>query len=289
MTRQMILMVAHGSPSEAAIAQTETFRDLVAEKYPASVELCYLELNQPDLTFGLRHAAESVGKDGQVIILPLFLGAASHQKNDLPVALQWARQTFPEVNFYTATPFEPHANLIALLDLRLREALASADQPLAAQDSIVLVVGRGSSDPDSNSEVSRAARLLFEKRDYQWAEYAYQAVARPTVEEGARRAILLGAKQLIVAPYLLFTGWVENEILTVAKAAVAESGLRIVFSKPLGAHPLLAEVALQRVEQALNGVASMTCDLCKYRLPMNGYEHQVGQIQHSHHFKGDAH
>jgi len=285
MSQINVLMVAHGSPSVGAIAQTNDFRQQFADRCPYPVSLCYLELSRPDLETGLLQAAQNAGDGGRVLLLPLFLGAASHQKNDLPVALQWARQAFPRVGFACAAPLGPHANLIALLDLRIRQALAGANGALPAEESIVLVVGRGSSDPDSNSEIARTARLLFENRPYQSVEYAYQAVARPTIPEGVTRAALLGAKQLIVAPDLLFTGWVEQEILARVEQKAKEYGLAVVAARPLGVHLLSIETAEIRVDEALTGSVAMSCDLCKYRLPLAGYEQQVGKPQTSHHFQ----
>jgi sirohydrochlorin cobaltochelatase len=200
------------------------------------------------------------------------------------------------VSFACAAPFEPHAALITLLNIRVREALEAAAQsleaaapPLPIHESIVLVVGRGSSDPDSNSEVARTARLLFENRSYLGVEYAYQAVARPTIAEGVTRAARLGARQLIVAPYLLFTGWVENEIRAQASQTAGALNLPVIYARPLGVHPMLVDVAVERAAQALVGSAAMTCDVCKYRLPMAGYEQQVGQTPHSHHCDHEVH
>ena len=284
-----VLMIAHGSPSENAIAQANLFCRQFSERCSFSVILCFLELSQPDVEYGLGTAAMRAGKEGRVVILPLFLGAAGHQKNDVPVAIQWARNEFPGVEFVSAAPFEPHANLVSLLDLRVRGALDAARSALPAEESIVLVVGRGSSDPDSNSEIARMARLLFENRPYHGVEFAYQAVAKPAIAAGIERAALLGAGQVIVAPYLLFTGWVEQQIIDHATESANKHNLPIIAAQPLGVHPLLLEVAEQRLSQALHGEAKMTCDACKYRLPLAGYENQVGQAQVSHHFQGGTH
>jgi sirohydrochlorin cobaltochelatase len=289
MEKIIVLMVAHGSPSQAAIAQTQEFCRQFTERCPFPVNLCFLEISKPDLENGLRDAAQLAGDEGKVVVLPLFLGAAGHQKNDLPVALQWARAEYPATEFLSATPFGPHANLISLLDLRIQEALAQVIDPQPKEESIVLVVGRGSSDPDSNSEIARTARLLFENRVYKSVEYAYQAVASPTIAEGVERAVRLGAKQLIVAPDLLFTGWVEQDILVKVSEKAQEYGLPVVTARPLGVHSLLLEVAAACLEQAIKGQTRMSCNICKYRLPMAGYEYQVGKVQGSHHFHPGGH
>ncbi len=272
-----VLMVAHGSPQQAANAAAEEYRQQFSKRCPLPVNLCFLEFAAPDLAAGLRETAAAIGKGGKVLILPLFLGAGGHVKNDLPAAISLARRECPGVDLVCASVFAPHANLIALLDERIREALLSSQSKIPLAESIVLLVGRGSSDPDSNSEVARAAYLLSESPEYKSVEYAYQAVAHPSVSEGFERAARLGASQVIVALDLLFTGWVEDKILAAAKAKSLEYGIPVIFTQPLGSHPFMLDISEMRLNQALEGVSGMTCDLCKYRLPMAGFEHEQGK------------
>jgi len=288
MLNQTLLIVGHGSRVPQAVAQFHQFTAALAERVAMPVSSCFLELADPDMATGLTTAAEQVGQGGQVLVLPLFLGAAGHQKNDVAAAVQWARAQFPGVKFEYGAPLAPHAKLIELLDLRVRETFAAQPAALPLEESVVLVVGRGSSDPDSNSEVARAAYLLGEKRPYRAVEFAFQAVARPKVADGLRRCAQLGAKQIVVAPYILFTGKVDEFILEVTQQAETELGLPALVASFLGAHPLAIDVAEQRVQELLAGAAAMTCDLCKYRFPMAGYESQVGLPQETHHLHGGS-
>ncbi|MGQ9501401.1 MAG: sirohydrochlorin chelatase [Anaerolineae bacterium] len=277
------LLVGHGSRRTEAITQFGRFVSEFAALINQTAHSCFLELAEPDIASGLERAAQEAGTGGTVVVLPIFLGAANHEKNDVATAIQWARQRFPEVTFRYATPLGPHAKLISLLDLRLQEAHQRAAEALALYESSVLVVGRGSSDPDSNSELARTAHLLFEKRPYRFVIYAFQAVARPTIEEALYYCHAAGARQVLVAPYILFTGRVYEDIQALSSHSAAKLGLRVIHATYLAPHPLLLEVAYQRWQEAVNGTAAMTCDICKYRFPMAGYEDQVGQPQHTHH------
>lgn len=288
MTDSIVLLVGHGSRTAASVAQFGDFAADLAAHIERPVTYCFLELADPDMATGLSEAARLAGDHGRVTVLPIFLGAAGHQKNDVAAAIQWARLHFPGVQFSYGTPLGFHAKLIELLELRVRQTLALATEALPAEETGVLVVGRGSSDPDSNSEIARSAYLLFERRPYRTVEYAFQAVARPRVDEGLRRCQLLGVRQVVVAPYLLFTGEVDQDIGQVAGQAASELGLRVLHAPHLGSHPLLLEVAAQRLQEAIEGTAQMTCDICKYRFPMAGYEHQVGQPQVTHHLHGGS-
>lgn len=286
MSKTCVLAVGHGSRRAEAVAEFSRFGRELADQLPWPVRQCFLELADPDLATGLTAAAREVGSGGQVLIAPIFLGAANHEKNDVAAAIQWARQQFPAVIFRYATPLGPHAHLVELLDLRVRQALIEADDTaLPAEDSAVVVIGRGSSHPDSNSEVARVAHLLFEQRPYRHVTYAFQAVARPTMEEALRQCRLLNIPQVVLAPYVLFTGRVYEDILAAAECGRA-AGMRVLTAAYLAPHPHLIAIARQRLMEALAGQAAMTCDLCKYRLPMAGYEHQVGEPQHTHHLHG---
>jgi sirohydrochlorin cobaltochelatase len=288
MPNQTVLVVGHGSRVLDAIDQFHQFTDALSARVNQPVGHCFLELVDPDMATGLTDAAQRVGDGGEVIVLPLFLGAAGHQKNDVAASIQWGRAQFPSVAFRYSTSLGPHAKLVELLDLRVRQALETEPDALSPGETFVLVVGRGSSDPTSNSEIARSAYLLFEKHPYLSVEYAYQAVARPKVDEGVHRCKLLGARQVVVAPYILFTGKVEEDIRHVSSRMAAELGLRALHAQHLGIHPLLLDVAEQRLQEAIDGTASMSCDLCKYRWPMAGYEHQVGQPQITHHLHGGS-
>ena len=141
----------------------------------------------------------------------------------------------------------------------------------------ILLVGHGSRDPDSNSTVAQSAYLLFEGRRYRSVEYAFLVVARPDVAEGVHRAAMLGARQLVVAPYLLFTGSADRRIKRISDEAAAGLNLHTVQADPLGSHPLLLDVAAQRFQEAADGTAAMVCDICQYRWPMAGHENRVGE------------
>lgn len=282
--RTTLLLAAHGSASPEAVDQVCEFALVFAERVQLATTICFLEITEPDLAGGIRTAVANAGKSGRVLTLPLLLGAAGHQKNDLPVALQWARSEFPGVQFSLAAPFEPHIKLTSLLNLRAGEALADLHPKWDSREVSVLLAGRGSSDPDSNSELARSARLLYESRLYRDVEYAYQAATRPDIGEGVERLALLGGRRMVLLPNLLFSGTVEKEMSRIAAEKAECCHLEIAFARPLGIHPYLLDVVEQRLQEALSNSAGMTCDVCKFRFPFPGREEQAGSPQSSHHF-----
>jgi sirohydrochlorin cobaltochelatase len=286
MANQVVLAVGHGSRISGAVAQFHQFAGALSERIDRPVDSCFLELADPDLATGLVLAAKKAGDGRQVDVLPVFLGGAGHHKNDVASALRWARSQFPAVRFRYAAPLGFHAKLVDLLDIRVHEAVAEDRSKLPLEETSLLVVGRGSSDPGANSEIARMAYLVGDGRPYLSAEHAFQAVAHPTLEEGLRRCQQAGARQVVVAPFLLFTGRVNNDVVSVTRRSGERFGLRVLNAPYLGAHPLLVEVASQRLQEAIRGRAAVNCDVCKYRFAMPGHEDEVGLPQITHHLHG---
>jgi sirohydrochlorin cobaltochelatase len=158
-----------------------------------------------------------------------------------------------------------HARLVELADMRVQGTLATAASSIPVSETSLLVVGRGSSDAGANSEIARLAYLMGQAREYLSTGYAFHAVASPGVAQALRLCRLLGARQVVVMPFLLFTGRVHEEIGAMALQCGGELGLRVHVAGYLGTHTLSLDVAGQRIDEAAKGIAAINCDLCRYR------------------------
>jgi sirohydrochlorin cobaltochelatase len=160
---------------------------------------------------------------------------------------------------------------------------APASSAPASTAPAVLVVGRGSTDPDANADVVKTTRLLWEGRDYPLAETAFVSLARPGVAEGLERCRLLGARQIVVARYFLFPGVLPDRVAACAgEYAAAHPELDIRCAGVLGDCDEIATLVYERYHEALSGDIRMNCDMCVYRIAMPGFEHRVGEPQHPH-------
>jgi sirohydrochlorin cobaltochelatase len=147
----------------------------------------------------------------------------------------------------------------------------------------VLVVGRGSTDPDANADVCKTARLLWEGRPFAFTETAFVSLARPSVAEGLERCRLLGARRIVVARYFLFPGVLPDRVAEQAEDyARAHPELEIRTTAVLGDCPEIAALVAERYQEALTGDIRMNCDMCMYRTALPGSEHLVGAPQHPH-------
>src|SRR5439155_1284355 len=105
--------------------------------------------------------------------------------------------------------------------------LAAAAERIAAavpegrEDTVLVVVGRGTNDPDANSNIAKITRMLWEGMGFGWAETAFSGVAHPRVDAALERAARLGFRRIVVFPYFLFTGVLVKRIYAQTDMAAA--------------------------------------------------------------------
>ena len=290
-----LLLAAHGTRDEAGVAAftalTERVGDL-AGRDGTRVAGGFIELSPPPLRQAVAALASASAAPANLVAVPLMLSAAGHAKGDIPAALARERTRHPGLRWTYARPLGPHPALIELLAARIAAASgfgptpaspASASPVPASPAPAVLVVGRGSTDPDANADVVKTTRLLWEGRDYPLAETAFVSLARPDVAEGLERCRLLGARQIVVARYFLFPGVLPDRVAACAgEYAAAHPELDIKCASVLGDCDEIAALVYERYHEALSGDIRMNCDMCVYRIAMPGFEHRVGEPQHPH-------
>ncbi len=273
MTPPPLLLAAHGTRDPAGVEAFQALAARVAARAAQDgIEVAggFIELSEPPL----RDAVAALAAP-RIVAVPLMLVAAGHAKGDIPAALAREQIRHPGLTFSYARTLGPHPLLIDLLGQRI--TAVGADAPA------VLVVGRGSTDPDANADVAKTARLLWEGRDYPLAETAFVSLARPDVTEGLERCRLLGARRIVVAPYFLFPGVLPDRVAEqAARYAAAHPELDVAVAGVLGDCDELAALVFERYHEALYGDIRMNCDMCVYRIAMPGFEHRVGEPQHPH-------
>jgi len=279
-----LLLAAHGTTDQAGVDAFAALAGRVGQLAAADgarVAGGFIELSAPALreaVAGLAAAlgAPAAGGQASIVAIPLMLSAAGHAKGDIPAALAREQARHPGVSFSYGRPLGPHPVLIDLLAARI--AAVAGDTPPA-----VLLVGRGSTDPDANADVAKTARLLWEGRDYPLAETAFVSLTRPGVAEALERCRLLGAQQIVVARYFLFPGVLPDRVAEQAAAyAAAHPELDIRCAGVLGDCDEIAALVYERYHEALSGDIRMNCDVCVYRIAMPGFEQRVGAPQHPH-------
>ncbi|MBI3968703.1 MAG: sirohydrochlorin chelatase [Chloroflexi bacterium] len=283
--REAVLLLGHGSRDDDSVSEFREFAGAFAAYTDGRpVVESFLELSEPSIDEGITHCVE-LGAE-RIYALPLFLFAARHVKNDVPFEINHGRAHFPHVDLRYGMPLGVSPELIELARERLRAAEAPLP-PRPAAETAILVVEAGSSDPDANANVYKAARLLWEGSGFTGFDVAFVSVTRPNVAEGLKRAAATGARRILVLPYFLFTGVLAKRIGKAAALFQKENPeLEIAVAGHFGNHPLLAAAAKRRLGELIAGDVRMSCDLCKYRVRLVGFEKDHGKPQIADHNHG---
>ena len=320
-----VMICGHGSRSQSAVDEFA----VLAEKLPAllpsdwMVDYGYLEFANPVIRDGLDRLRDAGCE--RILAVPGMLFAAMHSKNDIPTVLNtYAAQNDVTVSYGRELGVDP--KMIAAAAGRVQEAVAAANAAhgdLPLDETCLVVIGRGASDPDANGNVSKVARLIQEGLGFGWCEVGYSGVTFPLVEPCLQHVARLPYKRVIVFPYFLFSGILIDRIYGFTdQVAAAHPDITFVKAGYLGDHPKVLETFAERIiEQtgknpppncgtcgyrtqvlALDGGKQVTiapedraghaaysdtppptCVLCKYRTQVVGFEAEVGAVQESHH------
>ena len=278
-----ILICGHGSRNKLAIQEFQELTKFIQKKYPSIlVEFGFLEFAKPSLTDALDKLRKSSIK--KIIAIPAMLFAAGHVKNDIPsLLMNYAKKKDIEIIY--GRELGINNLMISAACERVKEVFKK-NNSLNPQESLLVVVGRGSSDPDANSNVSKITRMVVEGVGLGWGETVFSGVTFPLVEPGLRNVIRLGYKNIIIFPYFLFSGVLVTRIKRQSDL-VALDNPNIVFheAKYLSSHPYVIDTFVERIEEIINDESNnfMNCSLCKYRSNLFGFEKEVGMVQESHH------
>ncbi|MDQ0943703.1 sirohydrochlorin chelatase [Streptomyces sp. V1I1] len=238
--RPTLVAVAHGSRDPRALRTVTELLDRVRELRPGlDVRLGHIELNEPLLPGTLAALHSERHTDGaRAVLVPLLLSRGYHVKHDLPQAAA----AVPGADIRIAAPLGPHPLLVEALCSRLAEAGWRPEDGTSRSTGVVLAAA-GSRDPDSASDTRRTAELLSERLGGVPVVPAYASAARPTVPAALRALAARGRHRIAVASYFAFPG------LFATRSAAAGPW---IAAAPLGAHPALARLLLQRYDEALS-------------------------------------
>ncbi|MGB3765126.1 MAG: sirohydrochlorin chelatase [Phormidesmis sp.] len=290
--KRPLLMVGHGTRNPQGRQTLIDFASIYQALDPSRPVLpCFLELTEPSIQDGIDQCVAQGHTD--LTVLPILLFAARHNKFDVTNELDRAKVRHPGLNFHYGRHFGITPGILDLW----KERLALLDEPkhnpngIARKDTVLLFVGRGSSDPDANGDVSKLARMVWEGSGYRTVETCFIGITHPRLEEGFDRARLYEPKRIIVLPYFMFTGVLMEKIARIADEQQAANLTSEVITLPeMGLHPQLIKVLRDREIETQLGQVAMNCEMCKFRLAAvsedqaqaHGHGHGHGDHGHGH-------
>ena len=277
------MVCGHGSRDAGAVAEFERLSVAIRERAGGiPVEYGFLEFATPVIKDGLGKLAEQGVTD--VLAVPGMLFAAGHAKNDIPSVLNTWAAGAEGIEIRYGRELAIDLKMLRAAADRIDEALGAAGRGVPLEETLLVVVGRGASDPDANSNVAKVMRMLWEGFGFGWGETAYSGVTFPLVEPALEHATKLGYRRIIVFPYFLFTGVLVRRIYDYTDIVAARHpDIEFIKAPYLNDHPMVIETFMERIDEIRRGDNNMNCQLCKYREQVLGFEAEVGLAQESHH------
>ncbi|ETK31328.1 sirohydrochlorin chelatase [Microbispora sp. ATCC PTA-5024] len=260
-----LLLIGHGTHDETGVAEFGRFVHRLRcrlDGLPAEVSGGFITNARPPLADSI--ASLVARGHHHLIAVPLSLTGDRNALGDVPGTMALEQERHPTLEYDLGRSLGPDPRVLRLLAERLADARAEmprfvTEEPpveIAPNETAVVLVGHGSTDPAVNAEVHRVSRLFWETHvpDLLTVETAYVSHARPGVPGGLERCRRLGAKRVIVLPYVLFAGAVLERIWAQALAYGANhEGLDIRCAEVIGDCEGLADVVIDRYEEALAG------------------------------------
>jgi len=234
-----ILYVGHGTRSKKGVEEVKAFLNRVIERVDVPIqEVSFLELTEPLIDEGFQQCVEKGATE--ITVVPLFLLAAGHIKDDIPEALSVLHKRFPEISVTIQDPFGVKGEILDAIAELIRGTVGS----ISGQDS-VLVVGRGSSDPAirENFELIRGGikeRLLIDD-----VTVCFLAAAEPRLQEGFHHVMEKNEGAVIVVPYLLFSGLLIAEVTQEVRKWQTK-GRTICHTGPLSIHRVIEDIVVEK-------------------------------------------
>jgi sirohydrochlorin cobaltochelatase len=283
-----IMVCGHGSRDKDAEREFSRVAEGLKKRFPEMpVEYGFLEFSAPNIHMGLNSLKEQ-GVD-EIYAVPGMLFAATHAKNDIPSVLTTYAEKNEGMSVHYGQELGLHPAMIDAFQARIYESLGldPNNPPDSLYDTMLVVVGRGTSDTYANAEAAKLTRIVNENMGFGWADIVYSGVTYPSVGVGLERLMKLGFKKIVVAPYFLFTGRLIKRIFGyVDKVAAENPDVELIKTPYLNDHEKVIDAFEVRVREILDGEPTGDETL------MESFQRRLaaGEVDvHHHHAEFDPH
>jgi sirohydrochlorin cobaltochelatase len=255
-----VLVVGHGTADPVGAEETKAVADITAAMIPTiPLELGFLEVIGPSIGEAIERLAARGCRS--VVVAPLLVFAAGHARRDVPEAVMAAAAAAGITVLQTA-PLGCHPEIVALSRRRRAEALDRL-APVPPSETVLVLVGRGSSDPSALSQLQEFASRSIGPPDEpspSRVAFGFVAAARPSLDEALATAVHpspdhpTGVRRVIVQPHLLFRGHVEGEVAAAVERFRRENPqVEWLQVARLGADEAVGRALVARVVEATCG------------------------------------
>jgi sirohydrochlorin ferrochelatase len=263
MTAPSLVLLGYGSPDPRVTQVSQQIRDGLLDIRPElDVHVAFLDHGGPaGMPVINRLVSQGVR---EVVLVPLLLSEAFTAPSGVPALVAQANAAHPGLRITASRPVGPEAQLLSVIDRRLRDALRA--RRVCELDGLVFAAA-GSTDVRSNALVARRAR--------QWSSHhrlpcvvALATGPGPSTAEAIRTLRAQGRRHIAVGSWFLAPG-----LRYTHQAELALEAGAVAVSAPMGGEPEIVEVVLTRYL-----VAAM--DLVDVDEPMLGEDLEPAPLRH---------
>lgn len=242
---QAVLYVSHGTRCQEGQAQVAEFMAYSMPEINVPIqEYGFLELAKPTIEDGILRCIERGAT--KIVVVPLLLFLAGHAKHDIPKHISEMQKKFPKLTFSYGKPLGVHDAMIDILIDRMLKK-----QSEIKKTARILIVGRGSSDPDTKRYFHEIEKRLKRKISVSKISTCYLAACEPNVETGIASVLQdEDAEQIFIVPYLLFTGILMKSLERMV-SKLPNVNQKLFLCRQLHFHPNLVSLLNERVHEAL--------------------------------------
>jgi sirohydrochlorin ferrochelatase len=117
----------------------------------------------------------------------------------------------------------------------------------------LLLIAHGSRRAEANADLEHLAGALRDKGEFAIVQPSYLELCEPGIVAGGDFCVAGGAGRVVMLPYFLSAGRHVVEDLTAARDELSQKnpGVSFVLAEPLGRHPLLAQIVVERAKESL--------------------------------------
>lgn len=219
--QRLSAVVVHGSFSEVYAQEFQVLLKRVGDRLNHPVLGAYLECTDLSLTEQITAFVQThLSTENLVVqILPLFLLAGVHVREDIPEAIEPLQKCFPQVQFKILDYLGKDGLLAPFLEPQF------AKYPTANR----VLITHGSRRAGANSEIKKLAQILNANIAY-WANEPFLA---QIIEQ-----ISSENKPVCVVPYFLFSGKIPAAIANqIIEFSQTYPNIQFYLGKPFGTEP----------------------------------------------------
>jgi len=289
MTQSSAILLCGSDGTDAAqVAALNAFASQLSG-HPATGSVFAASIGgSPAITDGLATLAADGAE--QIICLPVTPFLADAMKTALPIEIRIFADKHPDIEVILGRDPGIDPRMLRAAEARLKAALPTLEED--AVNAVLMVVGPGAFESEANAGIAKMTRMIWEGLGFAWAEVSYADTAFPNVAKGLETAMRLDYQHIVILPYLLSAGaHLEKINAAVSSARAQYPNLKFTQADPLGAHPEVIAVLIERIAEALEGgnANAMNCQLCTYREQVLGLEAPTHEHSHDHHHHHHGH